>query len=108
VAWHLRLTLGDSSREHVNGVFLGAVMVSLLNEAAVLLSDRDLEHHMMMRLLDRSGAASRQIIIRADNGIVTIRGTVTSFYQKQLCIETCRGVPGIVNLIDELEVASIM
>ncbi len=83
-------------------------MVSLLNEAGRLTSDRDLEHRVMMRLMDRSSAASRQAIVRADHGTVTIRGTVTSFYQKQLCIEACRAVPGVESLVDEVEVASIM
>ena len=62
----------------------------------------------MMRLMDRSSAASRQVIVRSDHGTVTIRGTVTSYYQKQLCIEACRAVPGVVTLVDEVEVASIM
>ena len=82
-------------------------MVSLSNET-VLLSDRDLEHHVMVQLLDRSSAALRQIVVRADNGTVTLRGTVTSFYQKQLCIQACRAVPGVMALVDEVEVASIM
>ncbi len=83
-------------------------MVSLLNETGLLKSDRDLEHRVMAGLHGRSSAASRQIIVRADNGTVTIRGTVTSFYQKQLCIEACRSVPGVVTLVDEVEVTSIM
>ncbi len=83
-------------------------MVSLLNAAGLSTRDRDLEHRVMIRLLDRSSTASRQIIVRADSGTVTIRGTVTSFYQKQLCIQACQAVPGVVALVDEVEVASIM
>ncbi len=62
----------------------------------------------MVQLLDRNSAALRQIVVRADSGTVTLRGTVTSFYQKQLCIQACRAVPGVVTLVDEVEVASIM
>jgi osmotically-inducible protein OsmY len=82
-------------------------MVSLLNET-VPLNDRDLERHVTVRLLDRNLAALRQVIVRADSGTITVRGTVTSFYLKQLCIQACRSVPGVVALVDELEVASIM
>ncbi len=82
-------------------------MVSLMNET-VPLNDRDLEHRVTVRLLDRNMAALRQVAVRADSGRVTLRGTVTSFYQKQLCIQACRGVPGVVAMIDEVEVDSIM
>ncbi len=84
-------------------------MVSLTKEVAPLpLSDRDLEHYVAVRLMDRNIAALRQVVVRADSGTVTLRGTVTSYYQKQLCIQACRAVPGVVTLVDEVEVASIM
>ena len=82
-------------------------MVSLSNET-VPLSDRALERHVTAGLLNRNMAALRQVIVRASSGTVTLRGTVTSFYQKQLCIQACRAVPGVVALIDEVEVASIL
>jgi len=82
-------------------------MVSLA-EDRILLSDRDLEHQVRIQLLDRSSAVVRQVVVKADSGTVTLRGTVTSFYQKQLCIQACRCVPGVVTLVDEVEVASIM
>jgi osmotically-inducible protein OsmY len=58
--------------------------------------------------MDRHIGLLRQVVVRADSGIVTLRGTVTSFYQKQLCIQACRAVPGVVTLVDEVEVASIL
>jgi osmotically-inducible protein OsmY len=82
-------------------------MVSLSN-GVVPLSDRDLEHYVAVRLMDRNNGFLRQVVVRADNGTVTLRGTVTSFYQKQLCIQACRSVPGVATLVDEVEVASIM
>ncbi len=63
---------------------------------------------MTAGLLNRNMAALRRVIVRASSGTVTLRGTVTSFYQKQLCIQACRAVPGVVALIDEVEVASIL
>lgn len=83
-------------------------MVSLANETVPLLSDRDMEHLVTRRLLNRNVSALRQVVVRADSGTITLRGTVTSFYQKQLCIQACRAVPGVVALVDEVEVASIL
>jgi osmotically-inducible protein OsmY len=82
-------------------------MVTLSNEA-VPVSDRDLEHRVNIWLLDRNAAASRQVVVRADSGTVTVRGTVTSFYLKQLCIQACLAVPGVVAMVDEVEVDAIM
>ncbi len=82
-------------------------MVSLANMPAPV-SDRDLEHRVARCLHDRNFAALRHIAVRADSGKITLRGTVTSFYQKQLCIQACRDVLGVTALIDEVEVDSIM
>ena len=82
-------------------------MVSLSNDM-VLLSDRDLEHHVAVWLRNRNVSALRQVTVRASSGTVTLRGTVTSFYQKQLCIQACQAVPGVMALVDEVEVASIL
>ena len=46
----------------------------------------------------------RHIVVDAEAGIVTLRGTVRSFYEKQLCISGSRRVPGVYELIDEIEV----
>jgi osmotically-inducible protein OsmY len=67
-----------------------------------------MEHLVTRRLLNRNVSALRQVVVRADSGTITLRGTVTSFYQKQLCIQACRAVPGVVALVDEVEVASIL
>jgi osmotically-inducible protein OsmY len=81
-------------------------MVSLANEM-VRFSDRDLEQYVTSRLMSRNVAALRQIDVRVESGKVTLRGTVASFYQKQLCIHACRSVPGVVALVDEVEVAPV-
>jgi hypothetical protein len=83
------------------------LMLGLVTEPA-LPSDRDLEHRVTHRLHDRNIIALRNIAVRADCGKVTLRGTVTSFYHKQLCIQACRAVPGVSGLIDEVEVDSIL
>ena len=79
-------------------------MVSLSNETSPL-TDRDLERRVIVGLLNRHVSALRQVGVRAERGTITLRGTVTSFYQKQLCIQACRAVPDVVALVDEVEVA---
>ncbi len=82
-------------------------MVSLSN-AALPLTDRDLEHRVAHCLHDRNVLALRHILVQARGGTIILRGTVTSFYQKQLCIQACRAVPGVNSLVDEVEVDSIL
>ena len=48
----------------------------------------------------------QRIQVQSDNGTVTIRGNVSSFYQRQLCINCSRRVAGVVRLVDELTVLS--
>ena len=55
-------------------------------------------------LFQRSRPSLRSVKVEADNGSVTIRGRVESFYEKQLCICSCQRVAGVVRLIDRLEV----
>jgi len=81
-------------------------MVSLPNET-VRLTDRELERYVTAGLLNRHVPALRRVGVRAESGTVTLRGTVTSFYQKQLCIQACRAVPGFVALVDEVQVSPI-
>ena len=82
-------------------------MVSLSNKSLPL-GDRELEHLVAHCLNKRHVAALRHIAVRASEGTITLRGTVTFFYQKQLCIQACRDVPGVAGLVDEVEVDSIL
>jgi osmotically-inducible protein OsmY len=48
----------------------------------------------------------RPIEIQACQGVVTIRGRVRSFYERQLLISCCQRVAGVVQLNDEVQVDS--
>ena len=69
-------------------------------------ADRDLERRVMNFLMGRQVPSLRQIAVEADRGTVTMRGRVYSFHHKQLCINCCTRVAGVVRLIDELTVVS--
>lgn len=66
--------------------------------------DRDLELRVTNYLFGRQVPALRQIEVEADNGTVTLRGSVHSFHHKQLCIHCCRRVAGVIELVDEVQV----
>ena len=69
-------------------------------------ADRDLERRVINYLVGRQVPSLRQIAVEADRGTVTMRGRVYSFHHKQLCINCCTRVAGVVRLVDELIVAT--
>jgi osmotically-inducible protein OsmY len=71
----------------------------------VELSDRDLERRIVTSLADRQMPGLRQLQVAANNGTVTLRGRVRSFYEKQLCQNVCRHVAGVVQFVDAVVVA---
>ncbi len=67
-------------------------------------ADRDLERRVSNFLAARHLPTLRRLEVAADNGIVTLRGRVHSFYEKQLCQCACRRVAGVVNMVDAIVV----
>ncbi len=67
-------------------------------------SDRDLQRRMHNFLRNRHVPLSSTLVIEAKNGTVTLRGTHRSYYHKQLCINCCMRVAGVVRLIDATNV----
>jgi hypothetical protein len=68
-------------------------------------SNRELQRRVRSFLSNRLPQSSR-LRIEADNGVLTVQGTHTSFYHKQLCINCCQRVAGVVQLIDMSKVVS--
>ncbi len=75
------------------------------NVVVIDAADRDLEQRITTFLADRHLPALRQVEVAADNGTVTLRGRVRSFYEKQVCQNVGRRVSGIVQLVDAVVVA---
>ena len=69
-------------------------------------ADRDLERRVVNYLWGRHVPALRHVEVEADGGVVTLRGQVRSFYEKQLCHNCCRRVAGVRELVDAINVAS--
>jgi hypothetical protein len=68
-------------------------------------ADSDLQRRVKSYLRDRHMPTLRNLQVEAQGGVVTLRGTVNSFYEKQLSQQCCRRVAGVVKLIDAIDVA---
>ena len=68
-------------------------------------ADADLQARVSCYLADRRHWALRNLDVNAYNGIVTIKGVVESFYEKQLAYHCCQRVACVLKLVDEVEVA---
>lgn len=65
--------------------------------------DGDLAHRVA-NFLGQHFPRLRTVEVQASQGVVTIRGHVNSFYERQLCINCCQRVAGVVRLNDEVNV----
>jgi osmotically-inducible protein OsmY len=68
--------------------------------------DRDLERRVLNYLIGRQMPALRTIEVAAQGGTVVLRGKVPTFYQKQLCLNCCRRVAGVLEVIDQVDVVA--
>ena len=69
-------------------------------------ADGDLRRRVASFLASRYLPALRSLDIEAQGGIVTLRGRVSTFYEKQVAISSCRRVAGVLRLIDAVDVQS--
>lgn len=69
-------------------------------------ADRLLERQIASQLAETNRPGLRRLAVNVADGSVTLRGSVASFYEKQLAIQTCRVLAGIERLIDAVEVAA--
>jgi osmotically-inducible protein OsmY len=65
----------------------------------------DLKRRILNFLHQRHVSTLRSIHVDVDQGVVTMRGRVDSFYHKQLCLNCCQRVAGVVRVIDQIRVA---
>ncbi|MGA2059025.1 MAG: BON domain-containing protein [Thermoguttaceae bacterium] len=69
-------------------------------------ADSDLERRVATFLAGQHRYALRLLEVEARSGVVTIRGSVSTFYEKQLSAELVRRVAGVIRLVDEVIVQS--
>ncbi len=75
--------------------------------SAQLTSDRDLERRVSSFLATRHIASLRRLDVEAEHGVVTLRGQVRTFYEKQVGHSCTKRVAGVMNLIDAIDVLPV-
>ncbi|HUY89590.1 MAG TPA: BON domain-containing protein [Pirellulales bacterium] len=68
-------------------------------------ADLDLERRVLSFLVGRHVPGLRNLQVEARNGTVTLRGRVHTFYEKQLCQSCCCRVAGVLQFVDNVDVA---
>ena len=69
--------------------------------------DQELKRRIVNYLVSRNRHSLLSLEIDVKNGLVAIKGRVDSFYERQLCINCCQRVAGVIRLIDQIEVAVV-
>ena len=69
-------------------------------------TDLELERRVSSFLAQRNIQSLRAIRVAAKNGIIILTGKVQTFYERQLCLSCCQRVAGVLQLVDEIEVAA--
>jgi osmotically-inducible protein OsmY len=68
-------------------------------------ADYQLANRITSQLAETNRANLKRLSVNVTAGQVTLCGSVGSFYERQIAIQTCRELPGIDRLIDAVEVA---
>ena len=69
-------------------------------------ADQDLQQRIVTYLFGQHVSELRNLDVEAERGIVTLRGRVRTFHQKQLCLNCCQRVAGVALIDDQIEVKS--
>ena len=78
--------------------------VSPIDETRVAGQDAELERRIVNFLFQRYRPALRHVSVDVARGCVALRGSVNSFYEKQLCLNCCQRVAGVVQIDDRITV----
>ncbi len=66
--------------------------------------DLELRERVTLLVQQRQLASEGEVRIDAQGGVVTLRGTVPTYYRRQLLYSSARRVAGVLEVIDQLEV----
>lgn len=68
-------------------------------------ADHELENRLQSELSRNQRPSLKRLHVDVAAGIVTISGRVRSFYERQLAVQCCRRVAGVMQMVDAVEVA---
>jgi hyperosmotically inducible protein len=109
VCWHSKSSEGWVPTPHLMKTSKTAVFALLIVSPLALLADSATD-----RKIEDAAASSynfrtvleKQVEVKAEDGVVTMTGTVLDRDQKALAEDTVRGLPGVTGVNNKLEVAS--
>lgn len=64
----------------------------------------DLQRRVKSFLESRSVPGLRRLTVEARGNVVVLRGTVRTYYEKQLAVHCCQHVAGVMAVTDQIEV----
>ena len=67
-------------------------------------SDEDVRKRVSSLLNSRHFPVFRRLGVEVSQGSLTLSGQVHSYYEKQVAINACQNVAGVVSVVDEVEV----
>lgn len=67
-------------------------------------SDNELYKELIEKLHDEPGINPDNIVLRVNEGIITISGTVSSFPQRKMVVRAISSIEGVKGIADELQV----
>lgn len=77
-----------------------------LAHATLRHADLELRSRVVNYLFGQHVSELRHLEVETRRGIVMLRGHVHTFHQKQLCLNCCQRVAGVLEIDDQIEVDS--
>ena len=85
-----------------------AVILSLGVGCTMKPNDAKVSSEIQSKFSQDSGLASKQLTVEANNGVVTLSGTVDNDAQRQAASKQAASVPGVKQVINNMQVGSAM
>jgi len=73
---------------------------------ALDLADLEIRRRVVVHLAEKNRPSLRRLAVQVHQGMITLSGSVTSFYEKQLAIHSCVSVAGCGRLVDAVQVGA--
>ncbi|ADB17647.1 transport-associated [Pirellula staleyi DSM 6068] len=77
----------------------------MVGASSLTTADSDLCQVITTQLAETRRASLARLAVKVDQGCVTLRGRVGSFYERQIAITCCQSAAGVSLVIDHVEVA---
>ena len=66
--------------------------------------DHDIQQRVTNFLATRRFPGFQNLHVSVEDGFVTVSGSLDSYYAKQVALNTCQRVAGVIQLVDGIEV----